>query len=685
MAYIERLNREASAWERIRLEPAARRNGRSAGASPGALCAVGCALIAAGRFDEAAEQLRGAVRQHPGEPLLSLALAGALEQGHDYDAALDELARLAELAPDLLAVHLAGTRVALAARRIDRAMVFAALAAQLAPDEPAARTALRQAEAGAAFEANRKGDHKLAEALLRAHVGEAAATAAVLRTYGWALIGLGRFADASRHLSSALEHFPDEPYTRLARATALEKEERWDEAMLDLRHLLTLIPRAYAVHVAASRVSLALRQKDDAVRYAFQAVEIAPDSETAVACLVKAASASGRHKLAALAARSLSLIKPSDARVHLRLAQMLEHAKEYREAIEAAFRALELAGSDAPTRHSALGTAAWSAVKLGDRKLAAQLSDRLASDGPQLQAPSAVMHGLFSLHRMADRFDRAAPFTEHLRASRRQTTARTTLAKAIRGIEPQSKPNADLGRWQVAWDLADKHAWSQDDWQRAVLWGAEAHQLVTAWCDGPAECRGQLDALTDAPSLDAILSQTDKSRQPVFVMSHFGPFTAIPRALEARGVPGRLLQASFIARQNENRTIFAYDANAPREVIQELRRGNGLIAVPDNSMMPDRNEFALGGRRIELSILVPKLAYRLRVPIVWLKAAWTDDRRIVIEAAPGSVADQGETEAEFTRRWGQVYLELISAQMRGDPRNLNLWQNFGTVWTYFDH
>ena len=654
-------------------------------ASAGALCAVGCSLIEASRYDEAADHLDRAVQRHPREPLLRLALAGALERSRRYDAALRECADLVELAPEFLPAHLGASRVALASRRFDLAIQSAARAVSLAPNDPAALAAKRQAASGAAFEANRTGDHELAVALLRAHVGEASATAAMLRTYGWALIGLERYADAVQHLTEALQRFPDEPFTWLARATAFEKSQLLGDAMQDLRHLLALVPRVYQVHVAASRVALALRENDDALRYAVQAVEIAPESETAVGSLVKAASATGRHKLAALAARSLTLIRPLDAKVHLRLAQMQEHAEEFREATGSALRALELAAGDVAAQNSAIGAAAWSAVKLGDRKLATELSALISGDSQLVQAPMSVMHGVFSLHRMADRFDRAAPFTERLLALRRQQTSRTSLANALRSIDPQIRANTDLGRWQVAWNLADKSLWEHDAWQRAVLWGADAHQLVTTWCDGPEIGRGELDALTDAPSLDAVLSRIDKSRHPVFVMSHFGPFAAILRALETRGVPGRMLHASFLARQGDGRTIFAYDGNAPREVIQELRRGNGLVAVPDNWLMPDKSEFSLGERKIKISVLVPKLAYRLRVDIVWLKAYWTVGNRIAVEAEPAFAASKGETEAAFTARWGQAYLARIDNQMRGDPRNLNLLQNHGTVWTFFDH
>lgn len=188
------------------------------------------------RHDMAADELRLALAEDPGDARAHALLALCLVEKEDFKGATEEARQAIHLDPGLPFAHRAHAKILLARERPDEAREAIAEAIRLDPEDPDQHALMAAIEMdlrhwSAALEAAERGLHFDAT-----HVG-----CANLRAM--ALVKLGRRAEAGITLGGALERDPENALTHANQGWALLHEGKHEKALGHFREALRLDPQ----------------------------------------------------------------------------------------------------------------------------------------------------------------------------------------------------------------------------------------------------------------------------------------------------------------------------------------------------------------------------------------------------------------------------------------------------------
>ena len=235
-----------------------------------------------------------------------------------------------------------------------------------------------------------------------------------------------------------------------------------------------------------------------------------------------------------------------------------------------------------------------------------------------------------------------------------------------------------------AWELADKSAWERAEWLRAAAWGKEARLLVRQWREAlPAQAH-QLDALFEDVDLGALHAAMMHSDTCILAGAHLGPSAAAVSLLQQLNRPLWTLGTPDRARREEPNLIQVGASNTAtmRTLLRIVKQGATIGLMADGFSMGETIAVEFLGRRIELSVLPPRLIRAYRATSLWCCPLW-HGRRIVLDVERLPDPLPGEPRGEWTQRWLAAYLDKVARVMRGRPENLGLfsgiWGNVNTT------
>ena len=298
-----------------------------------------------------------------------------------------------------------------------------------------------------------------------------------------------------------------------------------------------------------------------------------------------------------------------------------------------------------------------------------------------------VLVRLVMAFNVAGRWDEGAPYRARLQQVRMKQLP-SSLADGLDALQQlPADPNVPEDALQWAWELADKSAWTWQDWRAAVDWGYRAHLLLANWWICAAGPTREIRALTDAPDLTEMRRAIGNDRGCVLVGSHLGPIAAAVQLFQTFGPPFRVLGGAGGGQLDPRAEPIVIPTQknpiaTTREVVSELSRGS-IVGVVNDFLVADQNSkrsvvVSFLGRRIVLSTFAPRLIRRSAVPSFWCVPLWRDGRIVIeLERLPDPI--ENEPEDIWISRWNDAFLANLERVMRGHPANLSLGDG---VWRF---
>lgn len=230
------------------------------------------------------------------------------------------------------------------------------------------------------------------------------------------------------------------------------------------------------------------------------------------------------------------------------------------------------------------------------------------------------------------------------------------------------------------WTQAAALGLTRSQWERQLHWGNHARDLCRDLWNADHLGAQQLFALADPDSLAALQTELDArgQRGAIIAAAHTNALPVCVEAILHLSRPLRILgyaEPSFrqVAGASQREQVMLQPNSRPRQTVlrdavQLLERGQWLGMALDAPGARDALPAQLGGRRLLISPLPSKLAYRYAVPIVALLPRWQQGR-VVIDRAwlEAPVAD--ESAIAHGERWVDLVQRQLQVLLRGDPVN----------------
>lgn len=494
---------------------------------------------------------------------------------------------------------------------------------------------------------------------------------------GMVLLKLDRVAEAREHLDEAVEEFPDDPAILSLHAEACVKSGDTFPARKSIGAALEAVPED-PDYLALKIVILCVGDQLDRAKR--QAGDV-PEADLIVQFrdVIAAFLRQDREADALGLAASATEILPGSALLRLVHADLLLAANKLREA-EAVLDGIDTEKLPQEQALRFYKAKAQTLKASQDREAAIEVYNRVLALAPD---DKDALRELYVLHQRLGHDD------EMRAVGKRLTDAGSkklppSVAAGLEMIAKRSNPlrNAEA-KLEWAWSLADKSKWDHADWLKRVEWGRAADQLLRAWWLNAAERSDEIDALIDRPA-PGMTDLIPADARGLTVTTHMGPMAGSVRYLQTCGRPWRgfgFRGPDPVVGKAPPMRIAAGDAAAGlRELLTEIRKGTLMGFAQDT---PDLDQ-ALGarflGKRVSVSLLVPRLIHKHKTASLWCQPLW-DGGRIRIELARLPDPEPGEGVELFCRRWCEAYLARIATVMRGAPENLNVAQG---IWLNVD-
>ncbi len=276
----------------------------------------------------------------------------------------------------------------------------------------------------------------------------------------------------------------------------------------------------------------------------------------------------------------------------------------------------------------------------------------------------------------------------HSRAiARRASRLPTDFVGGLAGLwDRLGEVKVSTARLEWAWGLRDRAIeYDRQEWERRARWGWLADRQIFDWL----ECRSNeteavMYHLTD---LSVLANFFDSVRKPgtglVISTAHLGPLFAGPLALDLIDMPSKWLgSAASIPSQTNTRSLISTSdqtaAQVTRRAIQTVEAGYALSIAVDGVMSMAAPRLIFEGQEITYSSFAARLAFRQRVPSVFVCPQWRADR-VHFHTNEMPNPDHDEDIESFAERWRRAWLDQIRQCLASAPENLRL---SGGLWRH---
>ena len=232
-----------------------------------------------------------------------------------------------------------------------------------------------------------------------------------------------------------------------------------------------------------------------------------------------------------------------------------------------------------------------------------------------------------------------------------------------------------------AWRNADQSAYNFDDWLHRATWAVSVQNLMKlAFIEDPRNFEYVSDRFETVGV--ASLRELSEAGQPFLsVTSHAGyPAALIKVLIECPSI--YQLRRSVLDHKGARLPFRAIKnwGSGPKNVramLSVLRAGGSLMA--SNDQVPIQLfgqkpallcKASFLGRKRAFGSLIPRLAFRERLPIYWVQATYQDGR-FVIKVEPMSELTEEMDEMTWLSTWTADYADRVEAMMIGAPERFN--------------
>ena len=229
------------------------------------------------------------------------------------------------------------------------------------------------------------------------------------------------------------------------------------------------------------------------------------------------------------------------------------------------------------------------------------------------------------------------------------------------------------------WGAKARRNDSTEQWVERAKWGQRASHIIQdsfiRRFESEAEFLSVMEGCSEPPDLSPIYRLLDAGNGLVIACSHLGMIRPLASyihyefsGLTITSTTG-LLNAS---RSDEQDMVFLMTPSTTqktkllRELFARLKAGGIVSSAPDISRDYPGPIFQIGDQEIEISTLLPRLAYKAGSPSLWSEVAWRNGKMVFSFKPLPSVKD-GESRRDFVRRWCDAFFKNFQRQILEEP------------------
>lgn len=274
--------------------------------------------------------------------------------------------------------------------------------------------------------------------------------------------------------------------------------------------------------------------------------------------------------------------------------------------------------------------------------------------------------------------------------SSRALNIHTYLLKSLQGTVSPQYP-VDRRALGIAWSFADQSKYSFADWTSKII---RSTSIINLFVDAVENTPEALDFLSDfilSPEVSILHNHYAHNKPFLIATSHFCiPWTLWWLANNFK----RMRYIATINRFNSNNSITKnaitanFDNISIRKILNFLQHGGILAATIDANpaLRLDFSTYKIGighicGRKVAITTLLPRLAWRKNMPIYWLQAKRANNH-IAFDFELLASPLPEETKDAWCARWTATIAVKLEELICGHPENISL---SSPIWPYLAH
>lgn len=498
---------------------------------------------------------------------------------------------------------------------------------------------------------------------------------AALCGYAEVLIQCERFAEARQPTDRALTLKPESPRAHFILSTLYQREGKESSEEEHLRLALESNPD----HLPSLlRLAERLLQSEgiDAARPVFEhAIKTNPQSKRPRRLLASALEAEGKINALTENPEGDFGVDPKNPAARLNRLQQNFKASDAASVSELQKAGLDLLKSTGPTIDTLQRLGAISV--LAGQNL---FDDKIFVDAFNADPGNFDLFRLVTkqLHRDGRPDLIARLHAQHV--SNRQTREKG-LSEQLRMIEvsQESANQTFLKAVDQAWQIRKSEEISRETWIKRAIWGRDAHRIIHEHLmhlySSPEEFLQDYRECAVEPELSLLRELHQQGRGVILATSHFGNARPLSSYLDCF-FSDLTVTSSYGSKRtglesdDGNAFLMTPDTKAKTNILRNLAerlKNGGLVAgVADANKDGHPQSFPLGKHTLEFSSLLPRLAYKQKVPSLFCHSVWRQ-RKLVYDFLPLPSPENDESRQEFIGRWARQYFAYARETLINEP------------------